>query len=98
MNETFSIALQRISGLPSSIFLVDSIGSILIRDDGRHCLNESINNYLMGFPIDFSCEADDGESEVIVDCRGTGHEAPLQCSFDGRPLHNCKFFMHMRRQ
>ena len=38
--------------------------------------------------IGLSCEADAGVSEVTIGC--VGPEIPLQCSFDGGPLHSCK--------
>ena len=43
----------------------------------------------MGTPIDLSCEADGGLSEVTIGCSGIEPETPLQCSFDGGPLHSC---------
>ena len=40
--------------------------------------------------IGLSCEVDGGVSEVTIGCSGFGPETPLQCSFDGGPLHSCK--------
>ena len=40
--------------------------------------------------IDLPCQADNGVSEVTISCSGIGPETPLQCSFDGGPLHSCK--------
>ena len=41
----------------------------------------------MGTLIGLSCEVDGGVSEVTIVCNVL---TPLQCSFDGGPLHSCK--------
>ena len=43
------------------------------------------------FSTDLTCSASNSTSVVTVDCSG-GRATTLQCSFDGGPLHSCRFY------
>ena len=93
--QSLMILYQRqLNDLSSRITVDVPGGSVLIidNDDGR-CIYSGAHACVFNdkhLNIDLPCQAHSGVSEVTISCSGIGPETPLQCSFDGGPLHSCK--------